>query len=210
METNQTSKNPAWELGIEPLSFPSYPKAIHRRSALSLTPAGLPSPQDWIRVNMDAAVSTSLTALAAIARDHAGKVIHVQTKMHKPCFPLQTEASALLWAVQQSSLKRLAPCHLQKWLQRMHWPTLLVCVSRLVHYHCLSNVLIIAFSFNRCSLSWVRRSGNSAAHIAARITMNSNLPLCLNNDNLPVALQSLLLQIVPMYIVPFNIYHWSF
>ncbi|KAL0010262.1 hypothetical protein SO802_005370 [Lithocarpus litseifolius] len=64
-----------------------------------------PPPQDWIKENVHAAISTSSTGLAAIARDHAGEVIHVWTEMHKPCSPLQAEAFALVWAVQQSSLK---------------------------------------------------------------------------------------------------------
>ena len=48
---------------------------------------------------MDAALNSSRTALASVARDHHGEVLFLWGTRHQLCSPAQAEADALLWAV---------------------------------------------------------------------------------------------------------------
>ena len=58
-----------------------------------------PPPQCWIKINVDAALNSSRTALASVARDHHGEVLFLWGTRHQLCSPAQAEADALLWAV---------------------------------------------------------------------------------------------------------------
>ena len=52
--------------------------------------------EGWIKLNVDAVVSKTVTALAVVARNKNGEVLKVWAKMHKWCTPLQAEAVAIL------------------------------------------------------------------------------------------------------------------
>ena len=54
---------------------------------------------NWIKINSDAALNSSTTTLAAVARDHRGDVVKGWSKHVKVCSPIQAKASAILWAV---------------------------------------------------------------------------------------------------------------
>ena len=49
---------------------------------------------------MDAAINSTSTALAVVARDDRGEVVMVWAKTHHLCSTLQAEASTIFWAVQ--------------------------------------------------------------------------------------------------------------
>lgn len=58
-----------------------------------------PPPLDYIKINVDAALTSSKSALAVVARNHLGEVLFIWGKENQLCSPLQVEAMALLWAV---------------------------------------------------------------------------------------------------------------
>ena len=62
-----------------------------------------PPPPDHIKINMDAALDSTKSALAVVARNHLGKVLFLWGKVHHLCSPMIAEASALLWAIQLAS-----------------------------------------------------------------------------------------------------------
>ena len=63
----------------------------------------VPPPGGFIKVNVDAAVTSATTALAAVARDHHGNPIKVWMKKYRLCSPIQAGAVALLYAAQLAS-----------------------------------------------------------------------------------------------------------
>ncbi|XP_030930607.1 uncharacterized protein LOC115956335 [Quercus lobata] len=57
-----------------------------------------PPPPGWIKLNVDAAVAESSSALVVVARDDKGIVSKAWSKTHHPCPPIVAEANAILWA----------------------------------------------------------------------------------------------------------------
>ena len=59
-----------------------------------------------------------------------------------------------------------------------------------------------------CSFVWVRRSCNFAAHNAAKLALNSALPLCFNKENLPKVILST--RVVDSHVVVSSfLYEWQ-
>ena len=58
-----------------------------------------PPPPGYIKLSTDAALSSTRTALAIIARDSNGSIGNIWTKLLSQRSPLQVKAEALLWAV---------------------------------------------------------------------------------------------------------------
>ena len=55
----------------------------------------------------------------------------------------------------------------------------------------VSNILFLAKSFDSCFFFfWVKRSGNAAAHEAAKYALESFISFCLCSDNLPARVTS--------------------
>jgi len=63
-------------------------------------PMWTPSPHGWIKLNMDAALNSSKSALAVVAKDHQGEVLYIWGSGLHSCSPSQAEATSILWAVQ--------------------------------------------------------------------------------------------------------------
>ena len=75
-----------------------FASTIYPTSRSCSTSWSLPSP-DHIKINVNATLNSSKTALAVVAQNHHGKVLFVWGKVHQLCPPLQVEALALLWVV---------------------------------------------------------------------------------------------------------------
>ena len=64
------------------------------------------SPQGWIKINVDAALSNTKFALAAVARNHLGWSFSCGGKEHQLCSPSKVEAEVIQWAVQLAIQER--------------------------------------------------------------------------------------------------------
>ena len=58
-----------------------------------------PPPENWIKINVDAPLNETRSALAVVARDNHGEFIHIWGTRHHLFTSAQAEAEALLWAV---------------------------------------------------------------------------------------------------------------
>ena len=148
-----------------------------------------PPPEGSIKLNVDVAVSNTLTALAVVARDHTGTPIKAWIKPYCKCLPTQAEAAAVLWAVNLA----LA----EGWTKVMIEGDAKECFDALsdpsLHPSwVISNFVcdILAFSRAFCSVSfvWVRRVCNSAAHCAAKLSLRTHCFMSFLTDSLPVEL----------------------
>ncbi|KAK9986858.1 hypothetical protein SO802_031809 [Lithocarpus litseifolius] len=61
--------------------------------------AWTPPPLGWVKLNVDAALSNSKSALAVVARNHLGEILFIWGSGYHLCAPSQAEAAATLWAV---------------------------------------------------------------------------------------------------------------
>ena len=59
----------------------------------------IPPPKNYIKLNVDVAVSQAFTSLAVVARNEFGEVLKVWAKIHDLCTPTQAEAVAIMWAL---------------------------------------------------------------------------------------------------------------
>ncbi|KAK9983012.1 hypothetical protein SO802_032537 [Lithocarpus litseifolius] len=149
-----------------------------------------PPPLGWVKLNVDAALSNSKSALAVVARNHLGEILFIWGSGYHLCAPSQAEAAATLWAV-----------HLA--IQE-HWKSVIIEGDAQVCFNALSspdfvpvwsistivsNIISLLPCFVSYKFRWVRRSCNSAAHSAARLALNSSYPFCFNKSNLPHSLE---------------------
>ena len=147
-----------WKLLI--LSYP--------HPSLSTTP-GSPPPENWIKLNVDAALSNSKASLAVVARDHNSLVINVWARLVRIHSLLQDEADAFLWAFQLSNREHRSHVifkdDAKACFDSLSSTELTVDLS--IHAT-LSNILSLAECFVDCSSIWVKRICNSVAHAAAK------------------------------------------
>ena len=54
---------------------------------------------DWVKLNVEAAISATKGALTVVARNNSGDVIKAWVKLQNSCSPVLAEASSILWAV---------------------------------------------------------------------------------------------------------------
>ena len=59
----------------------------------------VPPPMDWVKLNVDAAISATKGALTVVAQNNSGDVIKAWVKLQNSCSPVLAEASSILWAV---------------------------------------------------------------------------------------------------------------
>ncbi|XP_075640616.1 uncharacterized protein LOC142612404 [Castanea sativa] len=178
--------------------FLEYSRVFSVSSALPAvqpTPVWTPPPHGWIKLNVDAVLNSSKSALAVVARDHQGEVLYIWGCQHHLCSPSQAEASSILWAV--------------KLALQEHWKSIIdegnaqVCFDALSSQdHILdwnictiiNNIRSLSSSFVSCKFRWIKRNSNSAVHSAARIALNSCQQYCFNKSNIPPPLKSVCME----------------
>ncbi|KAK9990719.1 hypothetical protein SO802_025704 [Lithocarpus litseifolius] len=72
----------------------------------SSTPNWSPPPPGTIKINVDAAISSSNAALAVVARNSQGSLLNIWARITPLRSPLQAEAEAMAWAVHLATRER--------------------------------------------------------------------------------------------------------
>nr|POF06361.1 hypothetical protein CFP56_59424 [Quercus suber] len=124
--------------------------------------------EGWIKLNLDAAVSENVTALAVVARNKNGEVLIVWAKKHEWCSPLQAEAAAVLWAIWLALSENWQHIIIKGDAKSCFDPLI---ISELQHDWSVAtiiiNILDLRNFFLNCNFRWVRCC-NTAAHEAAK------------------------------------------
>ncbi|XP_050280986.1 uncharacterized protein LOC126721935 [Quercus robur] len=70
-------------------------------TTLSVQPISVwtPPPLGWIKLNVNAALNNSKSALAVVARNYTGEILFIWCSGYHLCAPSQAEVAATLWAV---------------------------------------------------------------------------------------------------------------
>ncbi len=149
----------------------------------------MPPPTGVIKLNVDAAIHTSVAAIAVIARDDAGCFVKAWTKTLPTVDPTVAEASAILWAIQLA--------YLEKWKNILVESDAKNCVDAILGisacswniYALCNDVKRLASDFSSCSFCWVKREANMVAHELAKSFIPNSFPSCYFSNNLPASVQ---------------------
>ncbi|XP_065626172.1 uncharacterized protein LOC136066187 [Quercus suber] len=161
---------------------------VHAPPPLSPT-SWSPPPEGIIKLNVDAAVGPTFTALAVIARDHTGVPIKLWAKKYISCLPIQAEAASVLWAINLATA--------EGWMKIIIEGDSKICLDALSAKDSLppwnisnivSDVFSICKSFISVSFAWVRRDCNMAAHETAKFAPQTSESCCFSLESLPLVL----------------------
>ena len=140
-----------------------------------------PLPRNYIKLNVDAAVSQAFTSLAVVARNDFGEVLKVWAKIHDLCTPTQAKAAAIMWA--------LSLVAAENWCNVIMEGNSKICFDEEPSNWSISSIIHDAadtsVSFDNCEFCWVKRSLNSAAHSAAKYAIALKVGFLCNNCDLP-------------------------
>ena len=146
---------------------------------------------NWIKINSDAALNSSTTTLAAVARDHRGDIVKVWSKHVKVCLPIQAEASAILWAVELAIKEQWNLVCFEGDAKAYFDPlSSLDLPPDWTINSIINDIHNLARSFSCCNFVWVSRSCNAAAHATAKFGLLSSPLLYFNKGNLPEVIES--------------------
>ena len=142
-----------------------------------------------IKVNVDAAIIQNNSAIAVVARNDHEVVLKAWSKLLPKRAPIAAESEAILWAL-----------HLargENWREIIVESDSKLCIDSILdHLGCpqwaissvVSNIWLWANSFVSCLIFWVKRSGNAAAHEAAKYTLLSSFSFSSGPSNLPASM----------------------
>ncbi|PON77854.1 hypothetical protein TorRG33x02_239700 [Trema orientale] len=81
-------------------TFAYYSKALAKSTPTTQTSSWTPPPQDWFKLNFDAAITNDLVVVAAVCRNSYGAIIGLETRVCGISSALIGEARAALLDVQ--------------------------------------------------------------------------------------------------------------
>ena len=122
-----------------------------------------------IKLNTAAAVRTSFSTVAVVARDAHGSLCSVWTHTVNEDDPIAAEASAILWALQIAKMENFTSIIVESNSK--------LCIDAItLHpedpYWVIAafvfDIISLSSDFSSCSFSWVKREANMAAHELAK------------------------------------------
>ena len=146
----------------------------------------IPPPKNYIKLNVDAAVSQAFTSLAVVARNEFGEVLKVWAKIHDLCTPTQVEAAAILWALSLATA--------ENWCNIIVEGDSKICFDTLSKAEepsdwSISSIICdatdMSISFDNCEFCWVKKSLNSVAHSVAKYVIALKVGFLCNKCDLP-------------------------
>ena len=145
-----------------------------------------PPPSGCIKLNVDVAMRSSGSALVVVARNHLAEVLSIWAKKHHNSSPAIAEAEALYWAMNLAVKEGWKSVIFEGDAKNCFDPFINPDLSPdwLTH-NVICNIRSLAVAFDFVNFCWVRRSCNSAAHVAAKFALNSILEFRFNKGNLP-------------------------
>uniref|UniRef100_A0A2N9IU76 RNase H type-1 domain-containing protein n=1 Tax=Fagus sylvatica TaxID=28930 RepID=A0A2N9IU76_FAGSY len=144
-----------------------------------------PPPPRVVKLNVDAGFTNDNASIAVVARDSFGAILQCWSKCCNTTDPCIAEALAVVWALQLASLEKLVDIQVegdaQVCINAINGPTVDIPWKILP---VISNVKVLASTFNSRSFVWVRQSANFVVHSLAKEA--SAFPACFhcNNSNL--------------------------
>uniref|UniRef100_A0A2N9HMH7 Reverse transcriptase zinc-binding domain-containing protein n=1 Tax=Fagus sylvatica TaxID=28930 RepID=A0A2N9HMH7_FAGSY len=125
-------------------------------------------PEDFIKLNVDAALSPTKATIAVIARNSMGSIIKAWAKEVPLLDPMVVEAMAIVWALELALSEKFAKVIVESdakmCIDDLYYPTDADC-WKIRNFSVCSIDLI--FGFVSCNVQWVCREGNQVAHALA-------------------------------------------
>ena len=163
---------------------------VHGKKLKLFGSSWIPPPVGWVKLNFDAAIRENKTTVAVVGRDNHGRVVLAWTDILEPGSPLWGEAKAAYAVVNkavEAGLKRViiegdawnAIDPLKDKKSASEWTIDVI----------LQNILALCNLFDDVSFSFVKREGNSAAHLLALWVAfcNNSGPVSISDPSLLVA-----------------------